>query len=69
MDCALKTELLAEYDRALKEFADAIQELLHRMGTTRRDDFHGLYNHVETTRKSSEVAELRVKQHVRSHRC
>jgi hypothetical protein len=58
-----RARLLAEYDRAVKAYSDAVAKLRRRAGTVSITEYQALLRHVDIVRLKSEYARLEVDRH------
>jgi hypothetical protein len=69
MGCELKKRLAKEYEVATAEFAEAVRQLQHNIGTSTRADYARLRQHSDEARVKSEQSRLALEQHVSAHDC
>ena len=67
--CDHKAELILQYTRSTREYAEAVAYLQLTMETLSRDDYRKLSAYVEKIRGASEAARLALDQHVAEHGC
>jgi hypothetical protein len=69
MPCEEKARLITEFDRTVRAYSVAVQEMALRVGTTPKDRYQKLKRATEDLRLQCERARLNLEHHTATHRC
>jgi hypothetical protein len=67
--CEEKDRLTSEYEGATTTFAQSVQELQRKTGTSPKPEYERLHRVTEEWRVKSEQARLALEQHIAAHGC
>jgi len=69
MPCGTKTALLIAYEKASREYSDAVSDLARAVGAALYSEYEMVMRKVVVAREASQQARARLKEHLDEHMC
>ena len=69
MACEEKARLASEYRQTARKYADAVDALNKKMGTSAKAEYERLARVADEARVKSEQSRLALEQHIAEHNC